>query len=1128
MKMKRILTYLLTFSLLFGLLPTAALAEGGGTPYEVSNADGLTTALSQIASSGAQKATIVLTADVTAEKRTASTETEKGLVGGTDPENAVIYGVPGCHITFQSKSGDSLHKITFSNGGYLVGNITFDNVNATFPRTGAIYANGFLFEITDNAGTVQFYDDMDLYGGSDRRAVDSTHLILKKATYASGNNNGANIYGGGKGSGTGGSTMKIDGSGPYTLAAPAAGDVKGDVVIELGDAAFSWVVGGGKDANVGGNVTITYDGNGTLGYNNAWISVITGAGHSENAGYGHVAGNVTIHANSGHVMCIYGTGWVGGHGTTEDDSIAVGRARSVGGNVTITLGTDSAEAAKALQLGQFGNVSVIACGTTPAYYGWSTTRAAVGGDIQITVNKSTLFQTLSSSGGELNVVGVGINSVCHGTVTMTNNGGRDNYYYSGETWNMYACYTSGKILNTANETRAVSIYQNDGKLSYIQAVEHKDFSTVSSTTGKPAEIKGDVYTEVNGGTITAVYGRSYDTTDVKINGNYIVKVTGGVMDYIYGATVGRELTTGHASTLTFDGYPDVDYLYRVGYLDDVTLMNNSTVRLTGSTTYSYQPFYSETVKNLTVDTGSTLGLKKNGSLTGNLTVNGTLALARTNNVDDATLPGTTVTITAAGTATGTGTLRPVSSDSFDTSLENSTPVYLEEYVYAPAAGSNLTLALSPAVAGLSVNRKATDTAGTDVWFIDKLPSWSVSYELDGGTGADGVDYSMVSVPQGESVTIKAAPSKSGCTFTGWSDGTTVYQPGAELTVKSNITLTAQWSKNPSGDGSGSSDSDRDSGYTLRLTKLDAADDTPLGGAKFELWRVGKKSDAKVGTYTTNRFGWTQASVSSSGDYYWIEITPPEGYQLDESKYPTDTGKNKSITVYNSKTSTPVLLTDDHFAYVIGMPDGTVRPEANITRAEVATIFFRLLREDVREKNMSASNPFPDVTEGAWYNHAVSTLWQMGILKGSDDGKFHPNDSITRAEFAAIAARFSDTKVTGATAAFNDIANHWARDEINYAAALGWVNGWTDGGFHTDVAITRAEAMTLVNRVLNRNPRSKDALLGGMVEWPDNADTSKWYYLAVQEATNSHDYERDGSYEMWTKLQTVRDWSALEK
>ena len=357
------------------------------------------------------------------------------------------------------------------------------------------------------------------------------------------------------------------------------------------------------------------------------------------------------------------------------------------------------------------------------------------------------------------------------------------------------------------------------------------------------------------------------------------------------------------------------------------------------------------------------------------------------------------------------------------------------------------------------------------------------------------------------------PTQSGHTFLGWE----------KTNVEGVLTLTAQWSKNPSGDDSGSSDS----GYTLRLTKLDAADDTPLGGAKFELWRVGKKSDAKVGTYTTNRFGWTQASVSSSGDYYWIEITPPEGYQLDESKYPTDTGKNKSITVYNSKTSTPVLLTDDHFAYVIGMPDGTVRPEANITRAEVATIFFRLLREDVREKNMSASNPFPDVTEGAWYNHAVSTLWQMGILKGSDDGKFHPNDSITRAEFAAIAARFSDTKVTGATAAFNDIANHWARDEINYAAALGWVNGWTDGGFHPDVAITRAEAMTLVNRVLNRNPRSKDALLGGMVEWPDNADTSKWYYLAVQEATNSHDYERDGSYEKWTGMDTAPNWTRYE-
>ena len=785
--MKKTLAITLALVMLASLMPAVALATDPAT-YTVGSAADLTDAISKIASSGGTEATIVLTADISVADRKASTDAEKQLVGGTNPENAVVYGVPNCHITFKS-DGDTLRRITFSNTGYLVGDITFDNVNATFPR-GTIYANGFLFEITDNAGTVQFHDNTDLYGGSDRRAVDSTHLILKKATCASGSYNGANVYGGGKGSGTGGSSMTIDGSGSYTLAAPAAGDVTGNVVIELGYAAFSWVIGGGKDANVGGDVTITYDGNGRTDCYD-WISVITGAGQSSKEGSGQVAGDVTIHANSGHVIYIYGTGWHGSASITED--IDAGKVGSVGGDVTITLGTSRTGTDSTMQLGQIGNVSVIACGTSPDYDGWKTTGAAVGGDIEITVNKSTLFQTLSQSGGELNVVGVGINSVCYGTVTMTNNGGCDNYYYSGETWNMYACYTSGKILNTANEARAVSMYQNDGNLSYLQAVEHKDFSTVSGATGKPAEIKGDVYTEVNGGEIIAVYGRSSYSNDISIDGNYIVKVTGGVMDYIYGTTVGREMTTGHTSTLTFDGYSDENYLYRVGYLDDVTLTNGSTVRLTGSTTYNYQPFYSKTVKNLTVDAGSTLGLKKSGSLTGNLTMNGTLALARTDNADDAAQPGTTVTVTAAGTATGTGNLRPVSSDSFTTSLTDSTPVYLEEYVYATATGSDLTLTLSPAVAGLSVNRKATDTDGKDVWFIDKQELCIVSYELNGGTGADGVDYSPVSVQKGGSITLKEAPSKSGFTFTGWSNGTAVYQPGETFTVEGGVTFTAQWS-----------------------------------------------------------------------------------------------------------------------------------------------------------------------------------------------------------------------------------------------------------------------------------------------------------------------------------------------
>ena len=222
--------------------------------------------------------------------------------------------------------------------------------------------------------------------------------------------------------------------------------------------------------------------------------------------------------------------------------------------------------------------------------------------------------------------------------------------------------------------------------------------------------------------------------------------------------------------------------------------------------------------------------------------------------------------------------------------------------------------------------------------------------------------------------------------------------------------------------------------------------------------------------------------------------------------------------------------DDHFAYIVGYPDGNVKPGGNITRAEVATIFFRLLTEDVRTANSTQANSLSDVSRGQWFNHAISTLSSMGIVKGNPDGTFDPDAPITRAEFAAIAARFDD-KNTNTTSNFSDIASHWAKDEIGVAANKGWINGYPDSTFRPDQYITRAEAMTLVNRVLNRLPEKSEDLLDDMIKWPDNADASVWYYLAVQEATNSHDYSDKSDadkYEKWTKLRDARDWTLLEK
>ena len=220
---------------------------------------------------------------------------------------------------------------------------------------------------------------------------------------------------------------------------------------------------------------------------------------------------------------------------------------------------------------------------------------------------------------------------------------------------------------------------------------------------------------------------------------------------------------------------------------------------------------------------------------------------------------------------------------------------------------------------------------------------------------------------------------------------------------------------------------------------------------------------------------------------------------------------------------------DHYAYIIGYGNNDVRPQNNITRAEVATIFFRLLTDETRTANMTKSNGYNDVKDGDWFCCAVSTLSKMGIIKGYEDGSFKPNDPISRAEFAAIAARFDpDGDKTPAT--FADVTSHWAKDEISIAANHGWIKGYEDGSFKPDQKITRAETMTLVNRVLNRLPETKDDLHKDMKTWVDNMDETAWYYLAVQEATNSHYFKNKTStkFEQWTDLRDTRDWSELEK
>ena len=305
--------------------------------------------------------------------------------------------------------------------------------------------------------------------------------------------------------------------------------------------------------------------------------------------------------------------------------------------------------------------------------------------------------------------------------------------------------------------------------------------------------------------------------------------------------------------------------------------------------------------------------------------------------------------------------------------------------------------------------------------------------------------------------------------------------------------------------------DYKTGKTLKyvvvpITSIPAVGDKPNSGYRAGSWDTTPVGNAKVEKDTV--FTYTYAKKSSSG-----------GGGGGGSHKPTVTIPDDVPTGLNG---------DDHYAYIVGYPDSTVRPQNGITRAEVATIFFRLLTDETRNANSTKTNSYSDVAAGAWYNHAVSTLSAMGIVKGDSQGKFNPNAPITRAEFAAIAARFDDKANTTAVD-FSDIASHWAKNEISAAANNGWINGYTDGTFRPNNKITRAEAMTLVNRVLKRLPETAEDLRNDMIKWSDNSDTSAWYYLAVQEATNSHYYDlKENKHEKWSKLRETRDWTELEK
>lgn len=460
----------------------------------------------------------------------------------------------------------------------------------------------------------------------------------------------------------------------------------------------------------------------------------------------------------------------------------------------------------------------------------------------------------------------------------------------------------------------------------------------------------------------------------------------------------------------------------------------------------------------------------------------------------------------------------------------------------------------------------------------------VTFDASGGAWSSGETMHYVKIQTDtEKVAAESTPVRNGYTFLGWytDDGN---RANFEDTVNGPKTLYAHWAKNAAvtfrivnGTWSGGAAEDK----TVTVVLYPQADGTASGTLDASYvpqimlpapgyeniaggWEQTPNTDPNgiIGDVTyVYRFGSTGGGSSSghstrytlhyesnggtaykdercsSGTKVTLDKTPTResytftGWYADKAltQKITSVTMNSDKTVYAGWEATGVpdkLNGDDHFAYVIGYPDGKVHPEGNISRAEVATIFFRLLKSDIRDGNLTADNEFSDVSDGKWHNKAISTMAKLGIVKGRRADRFDPDASITRAEFAAICARFS-TKSVENSSSFSDISGHWAENEIERAAAFGWISGYPDGTFRPDARITRAEAMTMINRVLCRMPQSESDLLDSMVTWPDNKP-SDWHYLAVQEATNSHDFNRQGEVgESWTKLTSVPDWTRYQ-
>ena len=1189
---KRILSGLLVAAMLLTSLPTAAFAaddtnaeapDTGETQtilpqseedaeqstvtapsYEVSTTAELSNALTQIAVSESGEAMIVLKADVNAPAES----------------NVASFGANGKHITVCSTAGN-LFKLNMASRGILTGDCTFDNVDVTGSR---LFCNGYRTIFTENG---QIHLSETLYGGGYKKTVASTYVVIAATGYINPTSSSGlhDVIGGSyQGSVEGDTYLEITGdiqmqSGNHLN----PGCMKGD-----GSSGDGRNV---PDVYVGGNATLIYDNKnstataspsieGTYGCEmkgNVTLDVRAGsvvgiAGTEEPLEKSIIRGDLHIIAgnpdyeNTDRILRL-GSNWpIVGAGNRFATYPGVEGNYTVGGNITI----DTYENVWSWDKGVDPTTDHDKWYDIPEIYG--AIRGNVGGSITINAHGSHVE----------NITGASDSSTVGGDVTINaTNVELKNYYYEdpdydeGDIYANYRSIINGKCAinvdggdvnivrltngKTVNEDSQITITGSPKIRTGVLSTSNYDKTpknvavTLTDCTATIPFIQSSTHTRVtnnsdvklNGlwltGSLTVDEGsilKTDDLDDMELSGNVVVNGTweqlfiNSSRAAAYDVTIAGTMAVGKSGK--YIGHGSTHVAGDVNSCGMMALMKPSEFggNYAGTNAELRLPAV------VTNYTAADIPLKIGGLSTGTTTVNtmdpadwqtlkkpalGDNYILSEKNTDS---PAQNVFVLGNADAVEDGWFLKRMADAdgsnnyymwqvangirviFDKNggdTEASPRIMSQEKVAGSANHFDLPTT-NPTRSGYIFtgwNTKADGsgdafTAATDVTSnITVYAQWkdSTTYSVTYKDGVDGTvfaDQTTTDLHVGDTTpAFSGTPTRSGYTFTGW-------EPSVAATVTDNAVYTAQWAKN-------SSSSHHSTRYTLHYESN--------GGTAY------KDERYSSGTKVTLDKTPTRESYTFTGWYADQALT---------QKITTVT-MNSNKTVYAGWEATGVpdkLNGDDHYAYVIGYLDGNVRPNANVSRAETATIFFRLLKSDIRDGNLIADNGFSDVSDGQWHNKAISTMAKLGIVKGRRADSFDPDASITRAEFAAICARFN-TKPVENSGSFSDISGHWAENEIERAAAFGWISGYPDGTFRPDARITRAEAMTMINRVLCRMPQSESDLLDSMVTWPDNKP-SDWHYLAVQEATNSHDFNRQGEVgESWTKLTSVPDWKQYQ-